>query len=189
MASRIGQSIGARMAACLALAAAPAPALAADQVAIMAELSGAQVIGRAADSDGSGRMVATLDPRTRQLCYEIEVRLIGQATVAAIYAGRAGRAATTGIATLSPPDSRGRARGCVALAKNAARQLASDPSAAHVSIHNALYPGGALRGQLAAGGPGLAAVDGETEPDPVRVPSGQEKPPAPGYTGPVFTGT
>jgi hypothetical protein len=150
------------------------------------------VVGSAADSDGSGRFAGTLDPRGRQLCYEFELRLVGQPTAVSIHAGRSGAPAGAGLVGLALPDGRGRASGCVALTRQAARALAANPAGAHVSVHNPLYPAGALRGQLGTGGPGVAVA---VEADPVQAPADmpaeaprrrdRRAPPAPVFTGPT----
>jgi hypothetical protein len=78
------------------------------------------------------------------------------------------------------------------LTKQAARALVANPAGAHVSVHNPLYPAGALRGQLGTGGPGVAVA---VEADPVQAPSDipaeaprrrdRRAPPAPVFTGPT----
>ena len=84
----------------------------------------------------------------RVICYVIEVSKIGPATAAHIHDAAAGANGPV-VVSLSPPTN-GSSAGCVDTgnAVLAADITLNDPSGYYVNVHNAEFPGGAVRAQL-----------------------------------------
>lgn len=123
----------------------PAIALAA-QAILAAVLTGAAQVSPG-DEDGSGAAKLAIDLARRELCYELTVSAIAAATAAHIHQAAAGEIGPP-IVTLAPPDADGAASGCVHLSRQLLQGLLDEPAAYYVNVHNAEFPGGALRGQL-----------------------------------------
>ena len=94
------------------------------------------------DPDGTGTATLSINPGTGEVCWTIEVDEVAQITAAHIHFGSS---TTTGgvVVTLSPSD------GCIEVDRDIALAIITDPGSYYVNVHNADYPGGALRGQLA----------------------------------------
>jgi CHRD domain len=103
----------------------------------------------AGDPNGRGSFSATLDGR--QLCYGIQVKNIADPGAAHIHRGGR-RVAGPIVQELDHPTEGdpGSSTGCVRLSRSLARQLRDNPGRFYVNVHNAPYPGGAVRGQLFA---------------------------------------
>ena len=117
-------------------------------------------------TDGSGRMVGDPDGRgeayvfgidgdAATLCYVLTVSKIAPATMAHIHEGAAG---TNGpvVANLGAPAD-GNAADCLTDGEagkfaegTTAAEILANPGDYYVNVHNAVFPGGAIRGQLAA---------------------------------------
>jgi hypothetical protein len=94
------------------------------------------------DLDGSGTASLTINPGTGEVCWTIEV-----ADVAPILAAHIHKAPSTApgpIVVHLDPDT-----GCTAIDRDLALAIITDPSSYYVNVHNADFPAGALRGQLA----------------------------------------
>jgi hypothetical protein len=76
------------------------------------------------------------------VCWTIEVADVDPITAAHIHVGSS---TTTGgvVVPLGPYTG-----GCTDVSRELALAIITDPSAYYVNVHNAAYPGGALRGQL-----------------------------------------
>lgn len=112
---------------------------------LIARLDGAQEIPGPGDPDGRGVAVIKVDTEDGTICYLLAARRIDPAAMAHIHLGDRGEAGPV-VQGLTPPTD-GLSAACVtndALAD----QLAADPGAYYVNVHNAPYPGGAVRGQL-----------------------------------------
>ena len=98
------------------------------------------------DLEGTGTAQVTVNVGQSRVCYELEVDDIAAATAAHIHVG----ASTTTGAIVVPLDapSDGDSSGCATVTKELAKQLISNPDNYYVNVHNAEFPGGALRGQL-----------------------------------------
>ena len=113
---------------------------------LSATLSGASEVPPA-DADGSGSFTAALNPGHDRLCYEIKVDKIDAATAAHIHEGAAGVNGGP-VVTLEAPAANGLAKACATVAKDVAMKIMQNPAGYYVNVHNAAYPGGAVRGQL-----------------------------------------
>jgi hypothetical protein len=129
----------------LLLVATPVAAVEAD---LVADLSGAAEVPGPGDPDGTGTAWFYLDSEAGELCYALFVENIAAATAAHIHPGAAGEANPPAI-TLEAPAG-GSSGGCVAADPGLLGQIAANPAAYYVNVHNADYPAGAVRGQLAA---------------------------------------
>ncbi|MBC8100368.1 MAG: CHRD domain-containing protein [Armatimonadetes bacterium] len=131
-------------------------------------VNGAQEVG-GGDPDGSG--VAQLafdiesdtDTDADELCYEIAVTGIAlPVTLAHIHQGEPGVNGSVVIDFLpGGEDADGLFSGCLTDAE--VNTIAADPSGFYVNIHNAEFPGGALRGQIKLVETFTVPVEGEQE--------------------------
>lgn len=99
------------------------------------------------DPNGSGTAHLTLNQGQGEVCFEIEVTDITPATAAHIHAAPAGVAGPV-VVPLAPPDATGVSSGCVDADKALIKAIRQHPEAYYVNVHNALFPAGAVRGQL-----------------------------------------
>jgi len=59
------------------------------------------------------------------------------------------------VVTLGTPAANGIAEGCVTgVDASLIKAIRKDPASYYVNVHNSVYPGGAMRGQLANWAPG-----------------------------------
>jgi hypothetical protein len=109
-------------------------------------LSGAEEVPPA-DPDGTGFAAITLNVGQQTVCWELSVSNIVQATAAHIHAAPAGFNGGI-VVPLSPPTT-GTSSGC-ALGVNPTliQAIIDHPELYYVNVHNAQFPGGAVRGQL-----------------------------------------
>ena len=115
-------------------------------------LNGAEEI-LGGDSDGSGSALITLNVGRTRVCWELSVSGIAPATAAHIHSAPAGVNGAI-VVPLSPPTT-GSSSGCRDGVNRALIQAVIDfPENYYVNVHNADFPGGALRGQLS--NPGLS---------------------------------
>jgi hypothetical protein len=99
------------------------------------------------DPDGTGQFTARLNPGHSQLCYTLTSAMIAAPTAAHIHVGKAGAAGPPVL----PLRAQTTAESCVAIAKDLVDKILADPAGYYVNVHNAEYPGGAVRGQLTKG--------------------------------------
>ncbi len=141
----------------LLVPAAPAGAAA---TTLHAELSGgAAEVPDPGDPDGSGAAEVTIKLKKQRLCFAIAVIDVELPTAAAhIHEGAAGTAGDV-VVTLEAPveigsTGIGLSSSCVReLAKPLLRDIKANPDQYYVNVHNADFPGGAVRGQLAVAAP------------------------------------
>lgn len=120
-----------------------APAAAATR--LNARLTGAAETKKG-DPNGSGTAAVTVDSDKDQICYTLHVKGIAKATAAHIHKGAAG-ADGSPVVMLTAPAS-GSSHGCVAVKSDVAKDIVAHPADYYVNVHDAAYPGGAIRGQL-----------------------------------------
>ena len=100
------------------------------------------------DPDGTGTARFTLNQGRGEICYEISVSNIAlPATASHIHLGAAGVGAGPPVVFLDPPVD-GTATGCVAVDPATIQAIRQNPPGYYVNVHNAVYPSGAVRGQL-----------------------------------------
>ena len=101
----------------------------------------------AGDRNGGGSFSAIIDGR--QLCWGIQVKNIDDPNAAHIHRGRTNQAGPV-VQALEAPNAGdpGTSGGCVEISSRLARDLLKNPAKYYVNVHNADFPGGAVRGQL-----------------------------------------
>jgi hypothetical protein len=108
-------------------------------------LSGAEEVPPA-DPDGTGFALITLNVGQATVCWELTVSNIAPATAAHIHKAPAGVNGPV-VVPLIPPTS-GSSSGCTTADPALIQDIIDNPEQYYVNVHNAEFPGGAVRGQL-----------------------------------------
>ena len=98
------------------------------------------------DPDGTGTASFRINPGQGQICYKLTVANIATATAAHIHKGAVG-AAGGPVAPLKAPAT-GSVEDCAMVSKEVAEDMIKNPANYYVNVHNAEFPGGAVRAQL-----------------------------------------
>ena len=116
-----------------------------------------------ADPDGTGTATVTVDPEVGTLCYSVSTsNIVTPIAAAHIHEGAAGTAPASNIRvtfTAAAADADGVFSGCATnpgdynvpagvTIQQFLTGLVANPSNYYVNVHNSIYPGGAVRGQL-----------------------------------------
>lgn len=109
-------------------------------------LTGAAEVPGPGDTDGTGTFKVTLNPGQNLICYELAVSNIAAATAAHIHTGTIDVAGPVLVTLKTPSD--GPVKECVELDREKINLIIKDPKGYYVNVHNAEFPGGAVRGQL-----------------------------------------
>ena len=112
---------------------------------VSAILTGAAEVA-GGDPDGSGEALIALSPGGDELCFDLKVSGIAPATAAHIHKGAVGVNGPV-VVTLQAPTS-GSSQGCVTVDSKLLKDIQQHPEDYYVNVHNADFPGGAIRGQL-----------------------------------------
>ena len=116
-------------------------------VTLSATLTGTAEVPGPGDADGSGTASITLKPEQGEVCFEITVSDIAEASAAHIHAGAAG---ASGAPVVNLDVATNGLSGCVSgVASDVIAQIGENPSAYYLNVHNAEFGAGAMRGQLA----------------------------------------
>jgi CHRD domain len=116
------------------------------QFTFRAGMNGPLEVPGPGDANGSGQAVIAVDTVANEICFDLVVRNIAPAAAAHIHEAERGSAGDI-VVTLTPPTG-GSSSGCV-VDPTQAQAIADDPSGYYVNVHNAEFPNGAIRGQLA----------------------------------------
>ena len=111
-------------------------------------MTGAAEVPGPGDADGSGNAQITVNSGQNKVCYKLSVANIATATMAHIHEGAPTVAGPVKV-TLGKPGANGMSSGCVTVARALALDIAKRPADYYVNVHNAEFPKGAVRGQLA----------------------------------------
>jgi len=111
-------------------------------------LSGAAEVPGPGDTDGTGTAEIRLNQGQNQICFELSVSNIDTATLAHIHEG-AVDASGPPVVTLTAPAANGKSKGCVDASADLIKRIRQTPENFYVNVHNAAFPNGAVRGQLA----------------------------------------
>ena len=111
-------------------------------------LTGAAEVPGPGDADGAGTAEIRLNQGQNQVCFELSVSNIAVATAAHIHEAAEGAAGAV-VVTLTAPDATGKSKGCVDAAADLIKRIRQTPENFYVNVHNAEFPDGAVRGQLA----------------------------------------
>jgi CHRD domain len=109
-------------------------------------LTGATEVPGPGDSDGSGTAKLTLNVGKGEVCYELTVANIQEATAAHIHEGAIGKSGPVKVGLDAPKT--GTAKGCKSADTAVIQDLMQNPANYYVNVHNAEFPQGAVRGQL-----------------------------------------
>lgn len=112
-------------------------------------LTGAEEAPDPGDPDGTGTAKITLDSAKGEVCYELMVQHIDKSNAAHVHNAPAGQAGPP-VANLDPP-AEGSSKGCATVDAKVVADIQQNPTNYYVNVHNAAFPGGAVRGQLTAG--------------------------------------
>ena len=113
-------------------------------------MTGAAEVPGPGDPDGTGTASITLNPGKGEVCYELMVDKIATANAAHIHSGAADKAGPP-VLTLKAPAA-GSSKECATLDKEKILDIIKNPASYYVNVHNAEFPDGAVRGQLAKKG-------------------------------------
>jgi CHRD domain-containing protein len=99
--------------------------------------------------DGNGRGAFSGIFKGDTLCYGLQVTNIGKPVAAHIHQASRGDNGDV-VVTLKQPrrGNPGASKQCVDVPANVADDIRSNPGGFYVNVHNAKFPGGAIRGQL-----------------------------------------
>ncbi len=133
-------------------------------------MGGAEEVPNPGDPDGMGTATVTLNSDSGQASFTINVSNITLPAAAAhIHEGARGVAGGV-VVPLTAPDANGAASGSAAVDAALVQRMLDNPAGFYVNVHTTDFPGGAVRGQLAAAGgagapttmPATGASDGVT---------------------------
>lgn len=113
---------------------------------LIAALSGREEVPPA-DLDGTGFAMVTIDTATNTLTYAIVVQNIEQPTASHIHTGAAGVNGGV-LINFNPTFVNGIATGTVPVSAEILNNILGNAPGFYVNVHNASFPGGAVRGQL-----------------------------------------
>lgn len=120
----------------------PLAAAQAAPVKLGATLNGANEVG-GGDADGTGTFSAEVDADAGDFCYTVTSARIAAPTMAHVHAGAAGANGAPVITIAAKGNDE-----CVAVEPDVLKPIVAAPENYYVNIHNAEFPGGAIRGQL-----------------------------------------
>jgi hypothetical protein len=109
-------------------------------------LTGAAEVPGPGDPDGSGTANLRVNPGQGCISYDLAVEGIAPATAAHIHVGDADVAGPVVVPLVPPTD--GSSSGTVPVDRALAKDIVQNPDNYYVNVHNAVFPAGALRGQL-----------------------------------------
>jgi hypothetical protein len=127
--------------------AASAQSVKSGKAAFGTSLTGAAVLPGPADPDGSGTARVTFVEGEQNVCFELSVSNIQTATMAHIHGGTATEVGGPPLFVMAPPVN-GESKGCASAPQRLVDAIKANPANFFVTIHNAEFPGGAVRGQL-----------------------------------------
>lgn len=113
---------------------------------LTAKLTGAAEVPGPGDDKGSGTAQITLNMEKNEVCYDLTVANIQEATAAHIHEGAMGKDGPVAVGLDAP--KMGMAKGCKSAEAMVVKAIMANPGNYYINIHNGAFPKGALRGQL-----------------------------------------
>jgi hypothetical protein len=108
---------------------------------------------QAPNAAGSGTARLQVNPQQQTVCFLVHATGIAlPATGAQIHSGAAGATGPI-VVQLTAPNAAGVSTGCTHTTTAVINNITQHPADYYVSVHNAAYPDGAVRGQLSTCGP------------------------------------
>ena len=124
-----------------------APPARADEKAYSAAMTAAEETPPG-PAGGTGAATMTIDLAKNTLCYDVSwSKEVGEPNAGHIHKGKKGLAGPI-VVPFNLPD---KPKDCVQADNAVLTEIAKDPAGHYVNVHNNLYPGGAVRGQLKEG--------------------------------------
>ena len=112
-------------------------------------LAGANEVPGPGDADGTGTAQIIVNYGQKRVCFELTAANIATPTAAHIHVGPVGVAGPV-VVPLTPPSGNPlTSSGCVDISAELAKAILKNGAAYYVNVHNADFPAGAIRGQLA----------------------------------------
>ncbi len=101
------------------------------------------------DPDGSGVASLRLNPGAGQVCYTITYANVNGVTAGHIHEAPANAAGPVVVGLFAGSDTDGTIEGCVRADRSLILDIIQNPEDYYVNLHNADFPAGSIRGQLA----------------------------------------
>lgn len=133
------------VAALTALAVAVPLAGAASSTSLHASMNGKN---ETAAGDPNGKGQAQIRIKGRQVCWSVSYSKISKPSAGHIHKGPRGEDGAVVVALFTKA---GKRSGCVNTTTTLANDIAKNPGAYYVNLHNSAFPAGAIRGQLRKG--------------------------------------
>jgi hypothetical protein len=109
-------------------------------------MTGSQERPNAGDPDAIGSAIVTLDSTTGQVCVRWHLLNVDPLTAGHIHRGNVGVAGPVVVPLPTPVGTS--STGCTTADPTLVADIIAHPTNYYVNVHNAAYPGGAMRGQL-----------------------------------------
>ena len=120
---------------------------AANEMKAKANLTGAAEVPGPGDPDGGGTVQVTLNSDKNEVCYDLTVTKVDEATAAHIHEGAAGKAGPVKVSLDTPKG--GSAKSCKTADAAVVKDMMANPANYYVNVHSKEFSNGAVRGQLA----------------------------------------
>ena len=111
-----------------------------------ANLTGAAEVPGPGDNNAGGTVQVTLNSDKNEVCYDLTLTKLDDATAAHIHEGAAGKDGPVKVAFDAPKS--GSAKGCKTADAAVVKDIMANPANYYVNVHNPAHPKGAVRGQL-----------------------------------------
>jgi CHRD domain len=111
------------------------------------KLTGDAEVPGPGDSKGSGTVTVTVNPEKGEVCYDLTVANLQEATAAHIHEGAVGKEGPVKVGLEAPKT--GAAKGCKSAEPAVIQAFMEHPANYYVNVHTTDFPKGAVRGQLA----------------------------------------
>jgi CHRD domain len=119
---------------------------AAAEMKAKANLTGAAEVPGPGDNNAGGAVQVTLNSDKNEVCYDVTVTKIDEATAAHIHEGAMGKDGPVKVGLDTPKG--GATKGCKSADAAVVKDMMANPANYYVNVHNAAFPKGAVRGQL-----------------------------------------
>jgi hypothetical protein len=111
-----------------------------------ATLTGAAEVPGPGDPDGGGAAQVTLNSDKNEVCYDVTVTKIDEATAAHIHEGAIDKDGPVKVGLDTPKG--GATKGCKSADAAVVKDMMANPANYYVNVHSKDFPKGAVRGQL-----------------------------------------
>ena len=119
---------------------------AAAEMKAKANLTGAAEVPGPGDNNAGGAVQVTLNSDKNEVCYDVTVTKIDEATAAHIHEGAMGKEGPVKVGLDTPKG--GATKGCKSADAAVVKDMMANPANYYVNVHSKDFPKGAVRGQL-----------------------------------------